>query len=696
MSVETSGAGTVELGAVPNDPHPDERIRPRLKADVFWIPHPGGATFVQGPGQLTVNGSSTMVLMDRLAPYLDGGTALGDLVAALPLGKREMVTSLVGALLRAGMVKDVADDRQHGLTDAELLLYADEIAYIDHYLDSAGHRFHTFRETPLLCVGSGLSFTALIHACLAAGATAVTAAMTGECATDAARLQDYGRSAAERDPKQTLAVLDGFTPALARRHRGAVLHVSDRPMPDRAHLLDGICAEACLPLVQGVMVGDQAWTGPVSGIGGMQWTSAWLRGAGRAGRDTGVDPFEPRPAAASPFLAGPTAAVVANRVSFLAFQHITGISEVDRHTADPAERGRGLITVVDLETLQSLEHRFHVHPAAVPAGPEAEETFSKRYRAFRTAVMPTAEDLVASATACSHGNLGLFAEIEDESAQLPLYVTRARVADPYRLVPPSGDGPGVGVIGAGVTQFEARLDRAVTALSAYAALAVDRRRVFPDGHVFAHDLVHDKAEVVPADRVYPVLAAAHRSLPFRAPLGLAVGADADAALTRGLLAHVVARTATAALTAETPFDVVDLDELVRDDELAARYVGILKLAGVVPSAYDVTSDLGVVVHALCVEDRTVAYTAGSDLAAGLRDVVLGYQGFPSPPELAPPQLPAALRGVRFAEPRTDAPSWRELAQVVADRGWQVHAVPAGHDPVVTGVLPVVVQVALGV
>jgi hypothetical protein len=691
-------------------------MRPKLKPDVYWVPNPEGIAFIHPSSFLTVKGGTALALMDKLAPYLDGTTALDELVADLPDGKKEMVVTLVTALDQAGLVKDVTHDEPHGLSAAELDTYSAEIAYIDYYLDSAARRFERYRLTPTVCIGAGLSFSALVRASLHSGIAQVTAVMTGECTDDADRLEEYGKLAAERDPGQRLVICaaepgpDGLRAAIAGA--GLVLHVSDLEVPARARQLDALCRANGSILVQGVMDGDAAWTGPVTRPEGTGWESAWLRRAGCAPHKAGADPFGPAGTGVSDYLAGPTAAIVANRVSFLAFCELTGITaatsdmprQAGRRSAGEAagfgRPARGIISRVDLETLRTTEHRYHPHPGSTAARPETEPEFSARWAAFLTAVAPQGEEFSAAAAGCFDPMVGLFTELdEDELRQLPLCVARAAVADPFTLLDTTG-GPML-VTGAGTSLAEARRAAAEAALLAYSALAVDRRRLCSaaagpaGGLAFAQNLVTGKPELVDAGLVWPALGMA--GLPASAvavPQGLAAGQDADTALARALLSRAVALTAgLAAAPGGGPFPRADLDSLA-GEERAARYLEMLRLAQVRVDAYDVTGPVAVPVYALRVSGRIACYAAGCDLAAGLEAVLLGYQGAARPGD-APQLAEAACDDGQTAPARSLArPSWQELAAGFGRLGYQVYARPAGDDPVVTAVLPTIVQVAV--
>jgi len=662
-------------------------MRPKLKPDVYWVPHPDGLTFLHPNGYLNIKGGSALALMDRLAPYLDGRVTLDELVSDLPEGKKEMVTTLVTALHGAGFVKDTTGDRPHQLTNHELAIYAAEIAYIDYYLDSAAWRFQRYRETSVVCVGAGLTLAALAHACLRSGQSQITAFVSGECATDLDRLDDYARLAAARDPAQRFArrALDPGPEGLrtAVEAGQVVLHVSDCGAAERARDLDRLCRELDRLLVQGVMASDTAWTGPLAGARRPGWESVWRRLAANTPRPAGVDPFAVPDAAPSPYLAGPTAGIVANRVSFLAFRHLTGISEVDPVAPDPAGQHREAASRVDLETLQTSDHRCHPHPgsrggAGGTGEHETEAEFADRYAAFSSATASDGDAFSASAAGYFDPYLGIFAELdEEEMPQLPLFVSRTTVSDPFGLLDTSA-GP-LQVIGAGTEFGEARRASATAAFAAYAALAVDRSRLHQANgagqRAFAHNLVLDKPELIDAQRAYPALAAAGTpASTFHSPPGLAAGADASVALARGLLDHCVALTAAAAAAATRSWPGVDVGALPLD-ERGARYREILRVADVTLELYNVTGPLGVPV--------------------GLERVVLDYQRVTDGRPV--PQLPAAVRGATGAAPGLPdgLPAWHDLAEALYAQGYQVHALPAGHDPAATWALPTLVQVVVG-
>lgn len=654
-------------------------MKPKLKPDVYWVPTPDGAVFVHSAGNLPVRGRSALPLMDRLAAHLDGSATLDELVTGLSEVQRDAVTTLVTALHGAGLVKDADLDAAHDLDDDVLATYAAELAYVDYFTHSAGRRFQDHRQTPVACVGSGLTLTALVHACLRSGVRTTTAFVADECPTDLDRLAEHGRAAAERDGAQRLTVRPLADLAEVVGAAGIVLHVSDVPMAERARDLDRLCRDRGIPLVQAVLSGDEAWIGPVGSPDRPGWESAWRRRQANLGA-----PDAGRP---SDYLAGPTAAIVASRVSFLAFRHLTGIVAVDSGEADPAGQDRQSVTRLDLETLHATVHRFHPHPVVREVGAETEAEFADRYAAFAAATAPDGPAFSAAAAGLYDAALGLFAELDEENLpQVPLYVSAAAVSDPFGLLDASA-GP-VLVRGHGADFAESRGRGGLAALCAYAALAVDRRRLGDGQRAYAQNLVLEKPEPVDAAVVHPALAAAGTAAgDFRRPLGLAAGRTAEAALTRALLDHCVALT-VAAVADATPVPVTDLPL----DQRGTRYAEMLAAAGLDVEVLDVTGPLGVPVYAIRTGGRTVTYAAGCEPTAGLERVLVDHQGVAEPGPAAP-AAPDPVGPARAAAP-VPTPSWQELTATLHRHGYQVHAVPAGHDPVLTAVHPVIVQVAV--
>ncbi|MGH3776954.1 MAG: TOMM precursor leader peptide-binding protein [Pseudonocardiaceae bacterium] len=694
-------------------------MRPKLRGDTKYVPTPDGVYLQNNRRVLRIPGKQVYQWVDRLAPYLDGNHSLAELTDGLSADRAEMVDQLVDTLAAAGFVKDVEADCSHTLSPAETDSYAPEIAFIDYFCDSAASRFEAFRHTRVVAVGSGQTVAALVAANLAVGLRTVEVMITDECSTDLDRCHRHLETARQRDPDQKLIVQmvtswDGDEGA-ARAALGpfdAVVHVSDRPMPARAAMLDRVCRADGKVLVQAVIMGDQAWIGPLTGPDDEQaagWESAWRRlQATRTGPAAGRHRFaftdEPT-APVSEYLTSPTAALVANHASFEVFKHLTGV---------PMPETRGQLLRVDLETLRTTAHRFRPHPTCLPvaeiAPPNPEALTEIVDRLARGE--PTDEQVFShQVRGCFDGELGLFTFLDEGGLQqLPLNVCRVAISNPALL--PEPDGP-VTAVGVGTDLGMARRRAAQRACELYAVSVVDQRRlVGGNGHglqVWGYDLAEQRPRKVAAASVFPTLRGLVPSLDS-APW-LASGFSWAEAVTTAL-ASVCRQLTVAALALDgEPFPLVDLDAGLFNtgllDEQGARYAQILRTWGVPVAVYDVTGPLQIPSFAFCVGNETVAYRTGVDvrdaLRCGLEQTVAYEQARANhQPDYAPPNvtdLPHRARGVRPALPHPGSPGdWidqqHRLCDALMQQGRRVVAVSPDHDPAVTDVLPYVVNLVV--
>nr|ABC02785.1 hypothetical protein [Actinomadura melliaura] len=653
-----------------------DRMRPRLKASAFYVPVEGGVHFQSGNRSvLTLRGSSLHAWLDRITPLLDGTHLLGELTAGLGEERKAMVVDLVGALHRHGLVKDLATDRPHGLTPAEIATYAAEIAFVDEFQDSAEHRFERYRTSRAVLVGAGLTMESLVHSCLHSGLRDIRAFVSPEVPTDLGLLDEYARRGRDRDPAQTITVepLPGSGPAALRALASAgdvVLHVSDLPSPERAAQLDAACAAAGADLVQAVVTGDEAWIGPVCRYGEahLRWAAVWNRLTTRPLPGTGP----------SRYLSGPTASLVANHVVFMCFRDRTGVAE-----PGPAVR-------LELETLRTGSHRV------VPYAPVAfsGEGVEARLRELDEGPEVGDEEFAARVTTLIDDRLGVLDLVtEDGLEQLPLRVSKAVVTVP-------GDAAPVEVYGAALDLTTARCRAARDALARYAAAP---------GHVGAGDDNPASGRPFGGPRRGVRLADGH-VVEVTGPASI-VAAEATwaDAVEQALL------TACADLAADLAADVAGepspsagrrfpgvalRDELL--DEQARRYHELLLAGGERCHIYDLGELLDLPLYAFGLGGRVVHYRAGVTGADAIRDglecLLLDLQArLTGLPELSRPARTDLPERVRGAEP-DDAPASRDLlgdpakrrqviAARLADHGRHLAVVPLHADPAVTRVLP---------
>ncbi|WP_157597198.1 hypothetical protein [Streptacidiphilus rugosus] len=647
-----------------------ERIRPRLRGDVYVMRVPEGAYIRSNLGGSMLKGASTYEWIQRIAPMLDGTRTLGELCAGVPEQNRAALAKLTLLLLGKGYVKNVLEDRPHTLTAELATTYAANIAFVEYFVDSPELRFEHYREAAVVLAGAGPLLQALTNAQLRAGVRTAPVAPFAESPFDRERVAEHLTAARARDPQQELTWVETADDRLVAGG-DMLLHVADRPMIGRALRLPGVARAAGAAFAQAVAVGDEAWIGPVIAKDGdaTAWESAWRRLRALAPELAGADLRDHPEQAPSEFLRGPTVALVANQLCFAAFRHLTGIDQ-----GQAADR----LVRFDLETLETATHAFLPHPLALPALPDDPA------RLARLAAAPPVDDeeLGRRAVDCVDVRTGVFAEItERDYEQLPLFVSEVVVSDPVGLA--GGPFP---VHGCGESVVESRQRAVRRAFERYAAVTADPRR---------GDRLHG-ADVLTGE---PVEVEAAAVLPARSP---ASGGDWAEAVSAAVVAAAGAGVGPALAAATEPLPRLDLDgaELTGRGE---RYRKLLEIVDERFEVYDLSGLLGLPTFAFTTAHGTVACASGLEpgtaLERGLEQTLLAYQSRSADqPGYAPepvPQLPAELRG----EPR-GAGAWPtpvSLDEVVARLtrdGGRVVAVPLDHDPAVAALCPFVAQAAV--
>jgi len=175
---------------------------PRLHDDVRYGEFDGGVKVSNTRGAVCVlRGAGVFELVDRLAPKLRGEVELSAIVAGLEARQQSAVYALVEALAARSLLSDAAEERSHTLDNADLAVYADEIAFVRYTHDSAAWRFQQLRDALIVLRGSGPVFAELLRVGLRSGWRQVSV-LTGD---DPAAIE-AAVSAARRDPRQNVTV----------------------------------------------------------------------------------------------------------------------------------------------------------------------------------------------------------------------------------------------------------------------------------------------------------------------------------------------------------------------------------------------------------------------------------------------------------------------------------------------------------
>ncbi|MFI9363534.1 hypothetical protein ACIG5E_21140 [Kitasatospora sp. NPDC053057] len=655
-----------------------ERVRPRLRGDVYVMRVPEGAYIRSNLGGSILKGASTYEFIQRIAPMLDGTRTLGELCAAVPESSRAAVAKLITLLLAKGYVKNVLDDRPHTLSGELATTYAANISFIEYFTDSPELRFETYRDSSVVLAGSGPLLQALANSQLHAGVRTVPLAPFGESPFDRDRVEEHLEASRAQDPEQRIVHLDADTERLDLVTEGAtmVLHVADRPMIDRARRFPAAAVAAGAAFAQAVVAGDEAWVGPVIGASddATAWDSAWRRLVALTSDLVGADLRDHPEVAPSEFLRGPTVALVANQLCFAAFRHLTGI---DEGTGAGGGNGADHLVRFDLETLETSKHAFLPHPLALPAVPDD----PARLAALAAAAPVDDEELARRAVDFVDPRTGVFAEVtERDYEQLPLFVSEVVVSDPVGLA--GGPFP---VHGCGETVVESRQRAVRHAFERYAAVMVDSRK---GDRLHGLDVLTGEPVAVDASAVFPARTAAS-------------GNDWSDAVRAAVVAVANGTVAAALSTATEPLPLLDLDAA----ELTTRAERYLKLLAIVDESFevhDLSGLLGLPTFAFTTPAGTVAYVSDLDAAValeqGLERALLAYQARATDqPGYAPapvPELPGHLRGTAAQEAAGAWPRSVTLEEVVAwltRDGGRVVAVPLDHDAALARSCPFVVR-----
>jgi hypothetical protein len=746
--------------------------RLKLREDAYWAASPAGAAFLTHQGLVTLTGASVAQWVDRLTPFLDGRHTLAQLTAALPPERRQRVEEIVTALLDRGVVRIVGGDDGDddgggggpGLPTADVATYRAELEFLGYFRDAPATAFARYRASPTVLLGAGRLLPAVARAGLRSGLRALRVVVTSEVPTDTAALDACAELAGQPGRAQRLdwqAAGAGDIGEVAGALDGAalVVHACDAPAPvvqpgddsalARARLLDRLCAERGIPLVQALADGAVVWLSPAGRVGtdGPGASDGWQRRAALkglmprsakpGGTDAGTPEAGPAEPAADPATADPATAVadpataatvVANQLVHDLFRYATGVRPPPRWAQ---------LTHIDLDTLAGREHRFLAHPFSRPATAAGEAEFLGRVEELEAGQPLGAEEFSARAVACTDARLGVFGEItEGGFAQLPVHVCQVAVSDPVGLLGPAAPAPVV--TGSGVDFAGARYQAALRALETYASLAVDPRRLVTrdgaglpgpggatpadphadpfvelhaalarlragelEGWVRAFDVAARRPRLLPAGRVFPALTRRPGG-PYRPPLGVAAAFSWAQAVEGGLVAHCRALSVADATAAEEVFPLVDIDTVPAGADLA-WYLAMVAALGEPVTVHDVTGPLGVPTVACSLGGRTVAYgcaasTTGA-LADGLGRLLLAYQArADGEPGYAPdpvPDLPPPLRGSTPRPVASHLPlGVPALAAALARRGYHAEAVPLDHDPEVFRAMPYVAHVVV--
>lgn len=412
------------------------QTRPRIRRDVLYTQTPDGVLFHNSLGGFQLSGRSAYRLATLIVPYLTGDHQVADLGAALGAEQRAMVANLVGTLYERGFARDVpmaspaAGEGQLAVTGR----FAPQIAYVDHYADSADARFMTFRDARVAVLGDDLVARWCVLSLVRNGSAGIGVMPSldhpdnrfAEVRAEARVLTDEDcpvdievvPAAGPRYTWDDLAEYDVVVVTGGSAGARQTLDLLSERVPAGRHLLTAWT------------FGRRAVIGPHMTAGSTGcWLCAALRLAANGDPTAAADLWQGVSLATArrdAAVGRPLAAMIGNLLGYEVFRSLTG--------ALPAET-TGRVIIQDLESLDVVTEPLLPHPACRFCSGDAvlDEPVTTDLGIGQTRVVEAqveASELLAELTSREvliQPNVGVFAEFSDEQwTQTPLKVSTLR------------------------------------------------------------------------------------------------------------------------------------------------------------------------------------------------------------------------------------------------------------------------------
>ncbi len=691
-------------------------MRPKWKADVYYVPVSNGVYLRGNNTTLLLRGKSLYALLTHLVPLLTGEATLEEITEGLDEDRKKMVTNLAAKLLAHGFLQDAGQDQQPAPDMALLAAYTPDITFIASLQSSAAQRFEDFRNKRLLLIASGLSLDALVRAGVRCGVKQIGLLSTSDDDSAARSLHEMHKLCTN---EQRIRLIDA--PAWDNEDEMRVLiqpydvivHIAEQPMLSRARLLNSLCIKQQKLLNQAIVVDETAWVGPlVSSTTGACWECAWRRlQANLPSEQHPRYALQDQPSSPSCQPVTPSQAIIiGNQLLFGVFRHVTqaGSTEIAEN-----------LTAIDLATGVSEDHTFLPHPhcrsCLRPVAPTASRFLEQIQQMQRQEPIEPNVFLENFAT-CVDERVGIFTSVDDHFAQVPLATYKVRLANSHQQGEPAS------VIAVNLSANDAIVQAAQKAYMRYAATVVDQHRLLavemlqqhPTATIitgeqliggemlpsedelwtWAMDMQTEQAVLVPTTHVF---SADER--------GIATGMSWEEAVCRALLDWCRFLTIAQLVDAQRSYPQVDLLKMPMNADASYLYQ-LLQTAGEQVTVYDVTGALQVPTFALCIGEQVIAYSIDCDeqqaLRAGLERALWWHLARRSPqldyPAAVVPALPLDVRGEQVSVPPSSAvpDTWsarREwLLQKLYSQGMHAFVVPLDHDPTLARMLPFIVRV----
>ncbi len=255
-------------------------IRPKLKHSSAFLRTEEGVFFQSDKTAFRMKGKSIARWISTLGPYMNGKYTLNELCQDFEPAQREMLTHLVETLLQRGVLKNEVPEPSETLSEAVRLQFAEQIAYIDHFVDQPQQRFKTFRESRVLLIGSGESLTALAFSLMRNGLQEILLVPTDKSGIYTQSLEAEASAVRQGGSEMYLSISDGSSQREFDHleEYDVVVYCSDTSSLQEIARLNEQCIRADRPFLSATIFAGQAMLGPFTRGGENPcWLCAQLR-----------------------------------------------------------------------------------------------------------------------------------------------------------------------------------------------------------------------------------------------------------------------------------------------------------------------------------------------------------------------------------------------------------------------------------
>lgn len=404
-------------------------IRPKLKQDTVFLQTDELVFFQTEKEAFRLKGKSIAGWLSALAPRMTGEYTLEQLCQDLDPARRDMVVRLVNTLLQRGVLKNVQPESPALLPEAVGRQFRSQLEFIDHFVDRPQERFKRFRESRILLVGSGESYTSLAICLIRNGLRELLLAPTDGADEYLEKIEPEADLLRQNGCEVLVSPVD-FTPQLTSGNLQAnnydiIVYCADNQSLKDIFTLNQLCIKEGHPFLPAFVFAGQAMLGPYfKPPQGPCWLCLLMRLS--ASMDA-----EDRSALWSELVFGnnlpsnqfpvftPVARRIGNGLGFELFKLFSGIL--------PTETEGGVI-FQDLKTLESFHGKLVAHPLCSCRSQQSLDECLQQLQdvvAGKREHASTQEEVFQQLFQLIDPRLGPFHKFaDDDIIQLPLKVTR--------------------------------------------------------------------------------------------------------------------------------------------------------------------------------------------------------------------------------------------------------------------------------